>query len=407
MSRQKSFYGPSALNQWTQEVADAFPPLSQPQAAGLATWSFGMVVAKSCALTAVASFLAKLLAQKFFAVRQRLREFYPEAPAKAGDHRRDLGVTTCFGPLLRRILRDRKGQRLAVAIDASTLGQLFAVLCISVAYRGCAIPVAWEIVPATAKGAWKDSWSRLLEHFQGLVPADWQVIVLADRGSYAKWPLDGIRESNWHPMSRINCGGKFRPRGRCHFVPLADPAPHVGSAWRGRGTAFATGEARLGCAPLTCWGEGHAEAWLILTDLPPGRSAASRYGLRSWIEQSFEDAKRGGWQWQQTRMTEAARAERLWLAVAAATVWLIRVGGAEEATAAEAMPELDLWTERERPRTKRWRLVSVFARGWVAILTALINEQRLPTGTRIPEPWPLDSQPPDPSQIRSKMSQVA
>jgi len=407
MSRQNSFYGPKALNQWTREVADAFPQLSQPQAAGLATWSFGMVLAKSCALTAVAFFLAKLLTQKFFAVRQRLREFYLEAPAKAGDHRRDLDVTTCFGPLLRWILSDWKGERLAVAIDASTLGQLFTVLCISVVYRGCAIPVAWKIVPATAKGAWKDTWLKLLEHFQGLVPADWQVIVLADRGLYAKWLFDGIRKLNWHPMLRINCGGRFRPRGWYHFVPLADLAPHVGSAWRGRGTAFATREARLECTLLTCWGEGHAEAWLILTDLPPEQSAASWYGLRSWIEQFFKDAKRGGWQWQQTRMADAARAERLWLAVAVATLWLIRVGGAEEETAAEAMPELDLWPERERPRTKRWRLVSVFARGWVVILTALINKQRLPTGTLIPEPWPLVSQPPDPSQTRSKMSRVA
>jgi hypothetical protein len=204
MPRQKPWYGRKALHQWTHEVATAFPHLPHPQAAGLATWSFGMVLAKSCALTAVAFFLAKLLAQKVLSLRQRLREFYLEAPAKKGTRRRDLDVSACFGPLLRWLLRDWKGQHLALAIDASTLGRLFTVLCISVVYRGCAIPVAWKIVPATAKGAWKEPWLALLDQFQGLVPAGWSVIVLADRGLYAKWLFAGIRKLGWHPLLRIN-----------------------------------------------------------------------------------------------------------------------------------------------------------------------------------------------------------
>jgi hypothetical protein len=44
-------------------------------------------------------------------------------------------------------------QQLALAMDASTLSDRFTVLCISVLYRGCAIPVAWAIVPAWGKGA--------------------------------------------------------------------------------------------------------------------------------------------------------------------------------------------------------------------------------------------------------------
>jgi hypothetical protein len=407
MPRQKSLYGRKALHQWTHEVTTALPHLSQPQAAGLATWSFGMVLAKSCALTAVAFFLAKLLAQKVLSVRQRLREFYLEAPAKKGTRRRDLDVSTCFGPLLRWLLRDWKGQQLAVALDASTLGSLFTVLCSSVVYRGCAIPVAWKIVPATAKGAWKEPWLALLQQFQGLVPAGWSVLVLADRGLYAKWLFEGIRKLDWHPMLRINQGGKFRPRGWYHFVPLAQLVPHVGSRWRGRGTAFATTEAQLACTLLACWGEGHKEAWLILTDLPPEQGDAAWYGLRSWIEQLFKDAKRGGWQWQQTRMTEPARAERLWLAVAVATLWLVRVGGADEAAEAVELPELRLWSETEQPRTKRWRLVSVFARGWVVILTALINHDALPLGEFIPEPWPLLPQAPDPALAQPEIPRVA
>src|SRR5947209_5809123 len=84
MSRHKPLYGPKALNQWTDEVRHAFPNLSKPQAVGLATWSFGMALAHSCALTAVALYLAKLLRQKLDSLSQRLRDFYLPAAAKKG-----------------------------------------------------------------------------------------------------------------------------------------------------------------------------------------------------------------------------------------------------------------------------------------------------------------------------------
>ena len=44
----------SELYQWIDTVVMRFPSLSKPQALGLALWSFGMVIARSCSLTAVA-----------------------------------------------------------------------------------------------------------------------------------------------------------------------------------------------------------------------------------------------------------------------------------------------------------------------------------------------------------------
>ena len=411
MSRHQALYTKKALHQWTQEIGQALPHLTQPQALGLASWSFGMILARSCALTAVAFFLAKLLKHGYHAVRQRLREFYQEAAAKTGIKRgvkrQQLDVTLCFGPLLQWLLRDWHGQRLAIAIDASSLGAVFVVLSVNVVYRGCAIPVAWKILPAATKGAWKEPWLALLARFEGLVPEGFEVIVLADRGLYAKWLFEAICKLNWHPLLRINKGGKFRPRGWHHFVPLGSLTPCVGLGWRGRGTAFATTQAQLDCTLLAFWGEGHEEAWLVLTDLPPEQSDASWYGLRSWIEQFFKDVKRGGWQWQRTRMTDPARAERLWLAVAVATLWLVRVGGADEVAEAVAVPELKVWSAEEHPKTQRWRLVSVFARGWVVIVTTLLNHERLPLGRLLPEPWPVVPEMPAPPQAQSERDQVA
>ena len=44
-------------------------------------------------------------------------------------------------------------QELALALDATTLGQRFTVLCVSVLVRGCAIPVAWKVLAYNQKGS--------------------------------------------------------------------------------------------------------------------------------------------------------------------------------------------------------------------------------------------------------------
>ncbi len=160
MSRLPQLYA------WLATLTSAFPHLSTAEVRGLAWFSFGMVLARSCSVTAVANQLADLLGQKFDTVKQRLREWYCEADAKAGSHRRQLDVRTCFAPLLHWILADWPGQQLALALDATTLGQRFVTLSISVLYRGCAVPVAWRILPALGKHPWKGEWLALLKELR-------------------------------------------------------------------------------------------------------------------------------------------------------------------------------------------------------------------------------------------------
>ncbi|MBT9100137.1 hypothetical protein KFZ76_20750 [Methylovulum psychrotolerans] len=88
------------LYQWIDTIAMHFPSLSKPQALGLALWSFGMVVARSCSLTAVADVLSPLLGKKYNTLRERLRDTYREAGAKSGRRRVDLCVTECWAPWL-------------------------------------------------------------------------------------------------------------------------------------------------------------------------------------------------------------------------------------------------------------------------------------------------------------------
>src|SRR5947209_1451119 len=375
------------MYQWNDTVAKRFPHLSKPMARCLALWTLGMIVARSCALTAVAWALEPLLQLKFHTVRERLRDLYGEAAAKRGAQRAELDVADCWAPWLAWVVEGWPGKQLALALDATSLSDQFTVLVVSVLYRGCAVPVAWKVLPANHKHAWKPEWKKLLSHFRQRVAADWTVIVLTDRGLYAKWLFHAIRALGWHPLMRITCQGKWRRPGDYHWSNLGSLIMRVGQRWQGRVSLFQDEEARLKCTLLAYWGPGHEQPWLVVTDLPPEAADVCWYGMRAWIEQGFTRIKRGGWQWQYTRMEDPVRAERLWLAVAIATWWLLSVGGeVDETVPTETMRAVPHTQGRRRPV---WRCIRLFRRVWIRIIAALMtHRQRLPLGCLNPEHWP-------------------
>src|SRR5262249_12947268 len=244
------------LSQWQQTVSTYLPDLSQPQVMVLVLWSLGIVLAQSCGLTTVAVMLAYLLEISEGSMRERLRDWYRDGQhkqgAKRGDKRRSLDVTTCFPALLRWVVAWSPStcKQLALAMDASTLGQRFTILTISVVIRGCAIPIAWRIVPATRAGAWRPHWEALFACLQDSVPDDWIVIVAADRGLYAKWLYTTIQKLGWHPYLRINRQGLYCPAGATTFRPLRQVVTQVGQRWAGSITCFATKDRQLSCTLL-------------------------------------------------------------------------------------------------------------------------------------------------------------
>ena len=322
---------------------------------------------------------------------QRLREWCYSSKDKKGQKRRELDVSTCFGPLLQWILAwwPADQPRLALALDATTLKKRFTVLVISVVYRGCAIPVAWKVVGAEQKGAWEPHWMKLLTMLADRVPAHWTVIVMSDRGLSAPWLSAKIVSLGWHPFMRINKQGNFRPKGEGKFRSLSTAASEVGSAWCGEVDCFSGELSRLQCTLLARWDEGYEEVWLIVTNLAPAQATAVWYGMRSWIEGGFKDTKRGGWGWHQTKMVDPERAERLWLAIAVATLWAVSVGGEVDAnlpvSSLETLPETHV-ARRKATGRSRPRMVSCFARGVITIIGRLIRGDGLVVGRFVPEP---------------------
>jgi hypothetical protein len=223
-------------------------------------------------------------------------------------------------------------------------------------------------------------------------PADWTVLVLADRGLWARWLFLRIVRWGWHPLLRINQGAKLRPAGQARWYWLRELVGRVGQSWRGRGTAFVSSERRLTCTRVAWWDAGDTDPWFLLTDLAPEGCDAAWYGLRGWCEQGFKCFKRGGWQWQYTHMTAPDRAARLWLALAVATLWMMSVGSAlevgplSEGTEGPDLRPLLGATVATPGHPRRLRLLRL---GWLWCLVCQITMGGLPLPQRfVPEPWP-------------------
>ena len=409
---------PPALSAWIAELEGVFARLSGPQVKVLAEYSLGMVLAGRCGLSCAAFALSQWLHGSFDAARERLRDWYRGAADKSGraGKRRELDGEACFAPLLAWVLADWDGSDLAVALDATTLGTRFVVLAVSVVYRGGAVPVAWVVLPATAKGAWKPHWLRLLGLFADAVPPrlrerGLRVIVLADRGLYARWLFRAIVALGWHPFLRINThNADFKPDGddpqQQQYLPAISLAGTTAAPYAARGMMFRNPDKRQACTLLACHADGYKDGWFVVTDLPPGRASVAWYGLRAWIERGFKHSKSGGFNWQDTRMTDPARAARQWLAMAVATVLLLRQGGRQEteettetagtdtraptgATPAPTPTTPPTTPTTPKPRRRGTdRILSLFCMGMLIVRVAALTDGSLPHARFVPEPWP-------------------
>ena len=310
-------------------------------------------------------------------------------------------MSTCFAPLLGWVLRLWRSEKrqLPLVMDATSLGNRWTILAISVVLSGCAIPVAWKVLPAEQPGSWRPYWEGLLGELGKAVPPEWEVLVLADRGLYARWLWDAIVAWGWHPFLRINVGSKARVPGEENFAWISRWVPTPGTSWQGKVECFASKKGRVNGTLLMHWEPGYESAWIILTDLEPEEALVSWYGLRTWIEGGFKDFKRGLWGWHHSKRERASSVERLWLAMALAQLWCVSLGCQAEAEFEAAclhhepgasLPERHI-AHRRRKRAvgqRPPRRLSCVVRGRLVLLALQYQSESFPVGILRAEPWP-------------------
>ena len=343
-----------------------------------------MVMTQSSSLTKVSNLIARINSEQENTVRQKLKEWYKSAEAKTrpGNKRASIEVTECFGSLLRWVidLLPQTNQELPIAMDATNIGQNFTVLSINVLYRRCAIPVAWKVVKGTSKGSWKPYWKQLFQSLKDIVPPHYLVVVNADRGLYADWLYQEIVTLGWHPFLRINHQGQYQTRDSFLWQPLKTVVTRQNPDWSGRATCFKSNP--IDCTLLARWDANYADPWLILTDLKPVETDISWYGFRSWIECSYRDVKSDGFGWHKTRLRQPDRAERHWLAMSVAMLWMVTLGGEQE-----IFNDRSLISDRHSTSSATSTpTLSCFVNGLLTVVAQLLNGQSITLGRLFPLP---------------------
>src|SRR6267378_5868969 len=107
------------VTEWTLTIQAHLSHLRKPQATVLALWSLGMVLARSCALSAVSPLWATGMRRKEQTARQQLRAWYDDVPRKRGTKRHAVRVETCFAPLVGWVVSWWQGTQRALAIAAT------------------------------------------------------------------------------------------------------------------------------------------------------------------------------------------------------------------------------------------------------------------------------------------------
>ena len=388
---------PAACYPVVDALQTHLPALRPAQQRGLALWVAGAVLAGSACQSAVLNALAPLGCARH-AARQQLREWLYDGSDRAAPCTTSLEVRECFAPLLRWVLGWWQSPSLALAIDTTSLGPRLVVLCVSVLYRGCAIPVAWAVLPGRGQGQWIPVLLALLTTLAPVVPAPMTVLVLTDRGLWSPRLWQQIRALGWHPLMRIRPDATFAPWGQPRR-PAKTLLPGPGHAWIGAGTAFKHRDVRRHGTLVAVWEERQREPWLVLTDLAPDAVGSSWYGLRVWVELGFRVLKSLGWQWERTRRLDPARVSRHWLVLAVATLTTLAYGTRVEEADGVGRAPAAVRTPRRPPPQRSRRRVSLFARGLPYVRTHLARGTLWRRLWLAPAPWP--DPPPDLVILRS------
>jgi len=363
---------PEELKQWIAEVSRQMPQLKRNEALVLALYSFGVVMTQRCGLTTVACFLGMLLKQSVESVRQRLREWSYEAQQKRGTGRREIVVQEHFAALLNWMLQEQRAKKeVVLALDVTYLKERFSILAVSVVYRGSAVPVAWRVLPGNGEGEWHPLWLELLGALRPALPPEWTVYVLTDRGLYSKRLFEAICAYGWHSLMRIRTQGKYRRLKNKTWQALERLARPGMGLWCQRVECFKGDPLR--CTLAVQWDARYNEPCLIATDLAPAQVQIQTYAYRVWIEAGFKDLKRGGLHWEQTHMTDPARVERLWLVLAVALLWLVRVGAQAQAH----------WHDRSSIAAS----LSCATLGWLTLLVNALRHEPLSLACFLPHDW--------------------
>lgn len=210
-------------------------------------------------------------------------------------------------------------------IDSTKVSFNHQLLLVALAYRRCALPIAWTWVPHKRGHSTMHKQLALLSYVRDLLPSGVQVSSVGDCEFGHSRIIQSLREWQWDYALRESGNTLVGLYEGQTWLRLDELLSRPGTFhW-------------FGCVQLTachaqathlfaCWKRGERTPWLLATNLTRPSAILRLYTRRMWIEELFAHLKGQGFDLESSHLRTFLHLSRLTLAVALLAVWLLAFG---------------------------------------------------------------------------------
>ena len=234
-------------------------------------------------------------------------------------------VREWYEPVARAIIERLACGTLRLIVDGSKVGFGHQLLLVAVGYHKRAIPLAWTWVRHRRGHSSVRKQLALLGYVYQLIPPKTRVIVVGDVefGAVAVQKL--LEKWRWQYVLRQRGRYMVKQARKSDFQRLDSLADKPGQCtWLA--ACKLTAKYAYPVNVLIYWQPSQKKPWLLATNLSNSQQTVRAYRTRMWIEETFADLKRNGFDLESTHLRNFLRLSRLTLAVILLFVWLVAFG---------------------------------------------------------------------------------
>jgi hypothetical protein len=234
-------------------------------------------------------------------------------------------VRSWYEPLAQVIIQRLAHGEIRLIVDGSKVGFGHQLLLVAIAYRSRSIPLAWTWVKGSRGHSTAHKQMALLTYVHGLMPDHSQVLLVGD-AEFGEVEVQKLLQK-WHWKYVVRQKGRylFKANDQRSYQRLDRLVTKPGqSQWLE--DVLLTAKYAYSVNFLAYWKPGEKDPWLLATNLTCSHATLKAYRRRMWIEETFGDLKRNGFDLESTHLRHFLRLSRLTLAVVLLYVWLVACG---------------------------------------------------------------------------------
>jgi hypothetical protein len=219
----------------------------------------------------------------------------------------------------------QSGLEVRLILDGTRIGFGHQLLLVAVAYRRRAIPIAWTWVKDKRGHSSSYKQVALLAYVRRLIPSYARVLMVGDSEFGGVEVLRQLDKWRWRYVLRQKANHLVKRKGQATWQRFGDLVVRPGDrVWLASAQLTQRHAYRLNL--LAYWKPGEDKPWLLATNLTTSQATRHAYRRRMWVEETFGDLKKHGFDLEATHLHHFLRLSRLTLLAALVYLWLISLG---------------------------------------------------------------------------------